>query len=542
MTDSSDADLLAQFARDRSEAAFTSLVERHIGVVHSVALRHTARPEQAQDITQAVFIILARKAASLGRKTILSGWLYHTARLTAANFRRAEMRRVRREQEAYMQSTLNEPGSSRHSGATADALWLELSPLLDDAMARLRAGDRDALVLRYFENKSLAEVGAAMGLAERAAQKRVIRAVEKLRKMLAARGVTNTSEQIAETISGHSVQSVAPELAKAVTATALAKGATASTSILTLTKGALKVMAWTKAKTIIVAAAAVILTAGVSTVLIEKAMLIDGKTESQWIQGIVYWGDEKQTRQWRALGPRGVRMLVRALKSPASDRGTKMKVAFLLGQLGNDAKGAIPELISQLKVEKEDDVRQIEMGYFEGPFKNMPDKDKAALFPEVLRALESQDPGLRNNALVILQYYTDKKETIVPRMTDALQDPDAGVRLMAVKALIQTDPRIAARPGIVPIVVDCVTNENTANDAVHLLGDLHREPDLAVPVLVKELQSDDRIIRNNAASALGKFGGQARAALPALTNALADPDRDVRLQAASALKKINASR
>jgi RNA polymerase sigma factor (sigma-70 family) len=120
MSDAPDTELLEQFARNQSEAAFAELVQRHIGLVHSVALRHTANPEQAQDITQAVFIILSRKAASLGPKVVLPGWLYHTVRLTAANFQRAEMRRIHREQEAFMQSTLEEPAS--------DALWRELSP------------------------------------------------------------------------------------------------------------------------------------------------------------------------------------------------------------------------------------------------------------------------------------------------------------------------------------------------------------------------------------------------------------------------------
>ena len=174
MTDASDTDLLEQFVHDRSEAAFTALVERHIGIVHAVALRYTANPQHAEDITQAVFIILARKAEALNRKTILPGWLYHTARLTAANYQRAEIRRIRREQEVFMESKLQEPASSQ-------PLWPELTPLLDEAMSRLRDCDRDALVLRYFQNKSLAEVGAAMGLAERAAQKRVLRAIDRPR-------------------------------------------------------------------------------------------------------------------------------------------------------------------------------------------------------------------------------------------------------------------------------------------------------------------------------------------------------------------------
>jgi RNA polymerase sigma factor (sigma-70 family) len=262
MSDAPDARLLEEFARNQSEDAFAELVRRHIGLVHSVALRHTANVEQAQDITQAVFIILARKAGSLSSRVVLPGWLYHTARLTAVNFQRAEMRRMRREQEAFMQSTLEEPAS--------DALWRELSPLLDDAMEQLRASDHDALVLRYFQNQSLADIGAAMGIAERAAQKRVNRALEKLRKFFLQRGVSSTTATIAETISAHSIQTVPAGLAKLVTVAAIAKGATASASSLTLVKGALKIMAWTKTQTAIAVSAGLLLAAGTATFLVKK--------------------------------------------------------------------------------------------------------------------------------------------------------------------------------------------------------------------------------------------------------------------------------
>ena len=210
MTDAPDARLLEQFTRNGSEEAFAALVQRHVALVHSVALRHTANPQHAEDLTQAVFIILARKAGALGRRTVLPGWLYHTARLAAANWQRAEARRVRREQEAFMQSTLEEPAN--------DALWRELRPQLDEAMAVLGAGERDALVLRYFQNKSMAEVGRLLGLAENTAQKRVGRALEKLRKFFARRGVHSTAASIADTISTHSVQPVSAALAKSVTA------------------------------------------------------------------------------------------------------------------------------------------------------------------------------------------------------------------------------------------------------------------------------------------------------------------------------------
>jgi RNA polymerase sigma factor (sigma-70 family) len=256
-----DFDLLGQFARNDSEEAFGELVRRYIGLVHSVALRHTDNPDHAEEITQAVFIILARKAASLTSKTVLGGWLYHTARLTAANFRRAEFHRIHHEQEAFMQSNPQE--------APTDPAWLELVPMLDEAMARLGAMDRDAVVLRYFENKTLSEVGVALGLEERAAQKRVHRAVEKLHRFFSQHGVSSTTASIAGAISAHSVQTAPVALAKSVTAVAVTKGAAVSSSTLTLIKGALKIMAWTKVKTAVVVAAGIILATGTTTLVVK---------------------------------------------------------------------------------------------------------------------------------------------------------------------------------------------------------------------------------------------------------------------------------
>ena len=261
MQSTPDGDLLDEFARTGSEAAFGELVRRHVALVHSVALRHTQQPQHAEEITQAVFIILARKAAAVGRREVLSGWLYQTARLTAANFRRAEFRRIHREQEAFMQSTLEQ--------TPPDLVWPELAPLLDEAMAGLGATDRNAVVLRYFENKNLAEVGTALGLEERAAQKRVHRSLEKMRRFFAKRGVSLTAAVIAGAMSAHSVQAAPVGLAKAVTAVAVTKGALAGGSTLTLIKGALKVMAWTKAK-MTVTVALVILAAGTGTLTIKE--------------------------------------------------------------------------------------------------------------------------------------------------------------------------------------------------------------------------------------------------------------------------------
>jgi len=261
MPESDDIVLLKEYAESGSESAFTALVERHVNLVYSAALRSVGNAHAAQEIAHAVFIILARKAESLGDKTVLSGWLYQTVRLTAANYLRGEIRRQHREQEAYMQSILNEPDSE---------VWRQIAPVLDDAISRLGAKDRDAIVLRFFENKSLGEVGAALGASEDAAKMRVNRALEKLRKFFAKRGVTLSSLAMAGAISANSVQAAPVALAKSVTAVAIAKGAVASGSTLTLIKGALKLMAWTKAKMAIVSGVIMLFAAGTSTVIVNE--------------------------------------------------------------------------------------------------------------------------------------------------------------------------------------------------------------------------------------------------------------------------------
>ncbi len=238
MDERDDITLLREFAANESEAAFAALVSRHLNLVYSVALRSVGNVHAAQEISQAVFIILARKAKSLGSKTVLSGWLYQTTRLTAANFLRGEIRRQQREQEAYMQSTLNE---------SEPEAWPQIAPLLDDALGKLGERDRNAIVLRFFENKNLQEVGAGLGVNEDAAKMRVTRALEKLRKLFVKRGVTLSAVAIAGAVTANSVQAAPVGLAATISATAVKSSAIAA-STLTLVKGTLKLMAWTKMK------------------------------------------------------------------------------------------------------------------------------------------------------------------------------------------------------------------------------------------------------------------------------------------------------
>src|ERR1017187_10474352 len=273
MHDASDMELLRDYDRQGSEEAFAEVVQRHINLVYSVAFRHVGIAAHAEEITQAVFIILARKAASLRPDTILEGWLHETTRLTALSFLRGERRRQFREQEAYMQSTLQE----NHDAVT----WNQLAPLLDEAVARLGKKDRDAVMLRFFKDKNLREVAAALNVNEAAAQKRVHRAVEKLRGFFTKRGVALSSVEFTRAISANSVQAAPVALAKSVTAVAIVKGSAASGSTLTLIKGALKIMAWTKAKTIVVAGAAVLFATGTTVVVVER-VVSPSVNESFW--------------------------------------------------------------------------------------------------------------------------------------------------------------------------------------------------------------------------------------------------------------------
>jgi RNA polymerase sigma factor (sigma-70 family) len=250
-----DLALLREYARNHSEAAFAALVARHVNLVYSVALRSVRDPHLAEEITQAVFIILARKADSLGDQTILPGWLCRTARYASANALTIQRRRQDREQEAHMQSILNEAEPMR------EETWNQIAPLLDGAMEKLGQKDHDALVLRFFENKNFAEVGAALGASEDAAKMRVNRALDKLHRFFNKRGISSTTAIIAGEISTHSMQAAPVGLAKSVTLVAMTKGVAASGSTLTLIKGALKIMAWTKMKTAIVVGVIVAATA-----------------------------------------------------------------------------------------------------------------------------------------------------------------------------------------------------------------------------------------------------------------------------------------
>jgi RNA polymerase sigma factor (sigma-70 family) len=239
MHTSDDMQLLEQYASGHSEEAFSALVSRHVNLVYSAAMRSVNNPHQAEEITQTVFVTLARKSRGLGRGTVLSGWLYQTARLTACNFLRGETRRQQREQQALMQSTTNAPEPEA---------WAGVGPLLDEAMAQLNEKDRNAIVLRFFEGKPLKEVGEALGASEDAAKMRVARALDKLRDFFHRRGITVPASALAAAISENSIQAAPAGLASSVAAGAsgVVPASALTVSSLTLAKGAIHIMTSTK--------------------------------------------------------------------------------------------------------------------------------------------------------------------------------------------------------------------------------------------------------------------------------------------------------
>ena len=233
-----DMELLRDYAARHSEDAFTTLVTRHIDLVYSAAWRHTRNHHQAQEITQAVFAVLARKAPSLNPRTVLAGWLFQTARLMAANYVRGEMRRARREQEAGMQLDPNDRDEDT---------WKHVTPILNEIIGGLREKDRDAVVLRFLQGKDYQQVAAALGATEEAAQMRVSRALEKMRQMFARRGVVLSATALGGALAAQGTQAAPAGLAATVAAGAV-HGAALGASTLTLTEGTLKIMAWTNAK------------------------------------------------------------------------------------------------------------------------------------------------------------------------------------------------------------------------------------------------------------------------------------------------------
>ncbi len=267
-----DGDLLRRYAGAGCEDAFAELVRRHLDLVYSAALRQVnGDVHLAQDVAQNVFSDLARKAASLAGRQGLTGWLYTSTHFAAAKAVRTEQRRRTHEQEAVsMRELLHD------SGPESD--WAKLRPMLDAVMHELNEADREAILLRFFENRQLAEIGGRFGLSEDAARKRVDRALEKLREHFAKRGITTTAAALSVVIATNTVQAAPVGLAVTISTAAALAGTTLAG---TATATAIKTIAMTTLQKTLITAAIV---AAVGTGIYEARQASTLRSENQLLR------------------------------------------------------------------------------------------------------------------------------------------------------------------------------------------------------------------------------------------------------------------
>ncbi|MES2692353.1 MAG: sigma-70 family RNA polymerase sigma factor, partial [Verrucomicrobiota bacterium] len=253
MTD--DAQLLGQYVESRSEPAFAELVQRHLALVYHAAARQLgAEAHLAGDVAQGVFLLLADRARTLTGHPSLAGWLHATTRFKVAEILRTERRRRARETAAHLMHDV----TNASAGASNPAEWERLRPVIDEVLLELNASDREAVLLRFFEQRPFAEIATRLRLTEATAHKRVERALEKLHERLGRRGVTSTAVALATLLGSHSAAAAPAGLAAAVTGAVVSSGLP-----VVATMGALSFMSMKT--TAAVATIAVALVSGIAT-------------------------------------------------------------------------------------------------------------------------------------------------------------------------------------------------------------------------------------------------------------------------------------
>jgi RNA polymerase sigma factor (sigma-70 family) len=249
-----DWDLLEQFTQSRCERAFGELVARHSGLVYATCRRRLRDPHLAEDATQAVFVVLARRPPARHRGSVLSGWLYQTAIYTCNNMIRSERLHRRHERRAIVER--------ERAFAPSPRVSAEVEVQLDNAMSSLSASDRSVLLMRYYENLDLRQIGAALGVSEKGASKRAARAMERLRGALGRAG-TALSVNSATAALGELLRQPAP-LGLIQRTAASVRSTAAATSIEAITQGVMQVMMYTKAKLIAAVTLVFVLIGGAS--------------------------------------------------------------------------------------------------------------------------------------------------------------------------------------------------------------------------------------------------------------------------------------
>ena len=262
----SDWELLKAYTAGDA-GAFSEIVRRHGGLVYSAALRRTRDVHLAEDITQAVFLLLSKKARPMRASVVLPAWLYRAARYAAKDAMKQQKRRRFHEKRAAI--------APDQAAATSEPRepWQEMAPLLDDAMDSLREKDRTAILLRFFQGHSLREVGSQMGVSEAVAGVRVSRAIERLRQFFAARGPALPAAALELMIARYAVG----PLPAGMTISTASSASALSPNITSIAKGAGKMFFWSNMKIATVVVSVALLAISVRAIVLEA----QAKAESQ---------------------------------------------------------------------------------------------------------------------------------------------------------------------------------------------------------------------------------------------------------------------
>ncbi len=244
-----DASLLVAYTVKRDASAFRRLLEGHIDFVYAAALRQTSDPHLADDITQAVFLLLSQKARSLKPGILLKGWLFNATRYAAANALRAQQRRKIHEQEAAAMRPSTVAGFSPSPFSSDASVPDQAQSHFDAALASLSESDRNALLVRFFEDQPFSCVGQRLGISEYAAQKRVSRALDRVRRYLLRKDIAADSLTVPGLLILCAGQSAPSHLLSAAfTAIEGAAQGAVSSSTVSIAKGASKMLMRSHAK------------------------------------------------------------------------------------------------------------------------------------------------------------------------------------------------------------------------------------------------------------------------------------------------------
>jgi RNA polymerase sigma factor (sigma-70 family) len=481
--------LLRRFVRDRDEDAFRDLVANYFGLVHSTALRRLSGDEYlARDVTQIVFTNLARQAPRLSSGMLIGSWLYQNTCFVSSKILRTEQRRLAREKEASLM--LTDP---------SEPLWTELAPHLDDAMLQLSANDRSAILLRYFENQPHRAIAALLNISEDAAQKRVERALEKLRSILHAKGVSVATPALATLLLSKSVLPSSAAAIAAVTSAALASATQLSLAAIT---------------TALMSKITLLLTAiGLAGLL---AILIS-RTPKQSPRGA-----QIQSATARANTTNSANAVVASSTSTAlskiRDLASSTKVDQILNQLETGLQGI-----------NEDEIDRALMRFWTQYDASSPE-DQFQLrrgIPQIIALWKNASIRLKDTIVNTLVRFKPATAEMVDLYIEALSFQNEKLTSSATAGLMRAGPLASkAVDKLIEQLRMCSVDDSsrfqrsTAVMSLHALANIGPSAASAVPLLQNYLRETNKVHRIIGARAYWRITGDTQTVLPILTDAL----------------------